>query len=56
MTREQQQSADKRYEDWREVYRYEVVERVKHWGDKRKSGHAPKLTTSALDGALEPGR
>lgn len=38
MTREQQQSADPRYDDWRAAYREDVVERVKHWGDKRKSG------------------
>lgn len=57
MTREQQQALDKRYDDWREAYREDVVERVKHWGDRRKRGNsAPKLSTPALDGALEPGR
>lgn len=57
MTRQEQQDLDKRYEDWREVYREDVVERVKHWGDKRKRGNSrPRVDSPALDGALAPGR
>jgi hypothetical protein len=57
MTRQEQQALDKRYEDWRAAYREDVVERVKHWGDKRKRGSkSPRVDSPALDGALEPGR
>jgi len=57
MTRQEQQDKDKRYDDWREVYRFEVVQRVKHWGDKRKRGSKTSSNDGrALDGALEPGR
>ena len=57
MTRQEQQANDKRYEDWREVYREEVVERVKHWGDRRKRGNAARPASPGLDAALfSPGR
>ena len=31
------------YADWREVYRDEVIERVRHWGDKRLGGASVKV-------------
>lgn len=57
MTREQQQAQDPRYSDWRQAYREDVVERVKHWGDRRKRGSVQRRAPQGLDTALfAPGR
>lgn len=53
MTRDQQVAQDRRYDDWRAAYREDIVERVKHWGDKRKSPRSRQSSTvSTLDTSL----